>query len=150
MHSFIGCAGLPSASPSSAPRKIQSQWSVPEENCQWPLRMYPPSVGVATPLGMYGEAIHVFGSEPHTSSCSRRSHNAISHGCTPPTPHTQPVEPHAFATAITASAKSRGCAAYPPKSVGCSSRITPVSRISFTLSSDSLPRRSVSSAAAAS
>ena len=73
--------------------------------------MYPPSTGVATPCGAYGEAIQVSGLAPQTSSCSLRSMSAISHGWTPPTPHTHPVDPHWAATAITASAKSRGWAA---------------------------------------
>ena len=90
------------------------------------------------------------GLAPQTSSCSLRSMSAISHGWTPPTPHTHPVDPHWAATAITASAKSRGWAAYPPKSVGCKSRMTPASRTSLTLSAQSLPSRSVSSAVAAS
>ncbi|SKW21508.1 Uncharacterised protein [Mycobacteroides abscessus subsp. abscessus] len=36
---FGGMIGVPSASPSMAPRMIQSQWSVPELNCQRPLKM---------------------------------------------------------------------------------------------------------------
>ena len=34
-----GISGTPWLSPSIAPRMIQSQWSVPELNCQRPLKM---------------------------------------------------------------------------------------------------------------
>src|SRR3954463_4848352 len=70
----------PSASPSMPPRKIQSQWSVPEENCQCPEKTYPPSTGRSTPIGAYGEASQVSGSSPQTSSCTRGSAMASSHG----------------------------------------------------------------------
>lgn len=48
---------------------IQSQWSVPELNCQRPLKMYPPSTG-SPPCGAYGEAIQVSTSSAQTSAAT--------------------------------------------------------------------------------
>src|SRR6201996_4723999 len=103
-----GSAMLPSGLPSSAPRKIQSQWSVPELNCQRPLKTYPPSVGTARPVGAYGEAIQVLSSVPQTSPRTLGSANASCHGCTPTTPQIHPAAPSSDATAITVSANSLG------------------------------------------
>ena len=50
------------------------------------------------------------GSSPQISSCRRGSIIAISHGCTPTTPVTQPADGEAAPTAIAASMKSFGCA----------------------------------------
>ena len=79
------------------PRKIHCAWSQPDENDQRPLKVKPPSVGVARPIGAYDDEMSVAGSSPHTSCWARSSKMPSCHGCTPITDDTQPVEPHALA-----------------------------------------------------
>ena len=119
---------MPSGLATKPPIMTHWQWSVPEENFQWPLKMKPPSTGRPTPMGAYGEATQVSMSSPQISSCRRRSARASSCGCTPTTPATQPVAASAEPTAaITAFMKSTGWDSMPPKRLGWSMRITPVS-----------------------
>ncbi|MDJ0384322.1 hypothetical protein [Streptomyces sp. G-G2] len=49
--------GLPSASVTRPPSRAQSAWSQPEEKCQRPLTVNPPSVGTTVLVGAYEEQI---------------------------------------------------------------------------------------------
>src|SRR4051794_8607503 len=92
----------PSALNTRPPRSTHWQWSQPLLKDHRPLRVKPPSVSWALPVGAYDEESRVFSSEPQTACWAWSSKRATCQGCTPTTEDTQPVEPHAPAISLTA------------------------------------------------
>src|SRR3954466_2663173 len=72
---------LPSSLKTSPPSSTHEQWSQPEEKLHLPLRMKPPSVSVALPVGAYDELSRTLVSEPQTACWASSANSATCQGC---------------------------------------------------------------------